>query len=201
LVKVTSQTANSADLTAYGTLFDEDGRCYTLLWKGDGVAEVCRITDGIAIKVTDRSVAEKLTSTRLFVDRSALPPAEEEEWYLTDLIGMTALDPAGTAIGTVSVVHDYGAGASLEIEREIGAPLLIPFTAACVPVVDTEGARLVVVPPDERVVRSDAGVVVHPDAELVVHPDAELVVHPDADLVVHRDGDRRSTPRAAEPAA
>ena len=34
------------------------------------------------------------------------------------------------------MVHDYGAGASFEIARDGFNPLLIPFTAACVPTVD-----------------------------------------------------------------
>ena len=92
-----------------------------------------------------------MTNTRLFVDRSALPPADDDEYYLTDLIGLTAVDPSGRALGTVSVVHDYGAGASFEIVGP-GAPLLVPFTAACVPAVDLAAGRLLVVMPDEVVV-------------------------------------------------
>ena len=216
LVKVTSHTADPADLTAYGALSDAEGCRYTLRWKSAGVAEVSRIVDGVALKLTDRDAAEKLTNTRLFIDRSALPPADQEEWYLTDLIGLTALHPDGTAIGTVSVVHDYGAGASLEIERDTAAPLLIPFTAACVPVVDPATRRLVVTPPDERVVRQDADSVVrqdadsvvrqdadpvvHPDADPVVRPDAATVIRPDADLAIPPDIDRRPDPPAADPA-
>jgi 16S rRNA processing protein RimM len=151
LVKITSHTADPADLTAYGPLSDAEGQVYALRWKADGVAEVSRIVDGAAVKVTDRAQAEKLTNTRLFVDRSALPPADDDEYYLTDLIGLTAVDPSGRALGTVSVVHDYGAGASFEIVGP-GAPLLVPFTAACVPAVDLAAGRLLVVMPDEVVV-------------------------------------------------
>ena len=70
-----------------------------------------------AVKVADRAAAEKLTNTKLFIDRSALPPPDDDEYYLADLIGLTAVDPAATPLGTVSVVHDYGAGASFEIDR------------------------------------------------------------------------------------
>ncbi|HEY1414227.1 MAG TPA: ribosome maturation factor RimM [Rhodopila sp.] len=157
LVKVTSHTADPADLTAYGPLSDAEGRVYTLRWKAEGIAEIARIVDGVPVKVADRSQAEKLTNTRLFIDRTALPPPDEEEYYLADLIGLTAVDPAGRVLGTVSMVHDYGAGASFEIAGS-GAPLLIPFTAACVPTVDIAAGRLVVVTPDE--------IVVPPEAEL-----------------------------------
>lgn len=155
LVKVASYTADPADLAAYGPLSDAEGRMYALRWKAEGVAEVSRIVEGVAVKVTDRSQAEKLTNTKLFVDRSALPPADDDEYYLADLIGLTVLNPAGRALGTVSMVHDYGAGASLEIVGS-GVPLLIPFTAACVPTVDIAAGRLVVVMPDEIVIPLEA---------------------------------------------
>jgi 16S rRNA processing protein RimM len=194
LVKVTSHTADPADLTAYGPLSDAAGRLLSLRWKADGIAEISRIVDGVAVKVTDRSEAEKLTNTRLFVDRSALPPVDEEEYYLADLIGLAVTDQAGARIGTVSVVHDYGAGASLEIERGSAAPLLVPFTAACVPTVDIHGGRLVVVPPDE--------VAVAPDAD--VPHDAHPVVPHDAHPVALRDRDQirmNEPPRTEEEAA
>jgi 16S rRNA processing protein RimM len=155
LVKVTSHTADPADLTTYGPLSDADGRFYALCWKADGVAEVSRIVDGEAVKVTDRAQAEKLTNTRLFVDRSELPPADEDEYYLADLIGLTAADTSGRTLGRVSVVHDYGAGASFEIVGA-GAPVIIPFTAVCVPNVDIAAGRLVVVMPDEIIVTPEA---------------------------------------------
>ena len=200
LVKVTSHTADPADLAAYGPLSDAEGRGYTLRWKAAGVAEVCRVVDGVAIRLTDRDAAGKLTNTRLFIDRSALPPAEPEEWYLADLIGLAAVDPAGTPIGRISVVHDYGAGASLEIERHALGPLLIPFTAACVPVVDTGAGRVVVAAPDEGVIPEDAEAVVPEDAEAVVPEDAEAVV-PESETGVRADPARRRVPRIKEPAS
>jgi 16S rRNA processing protein RimM len=181
LVKVSSHTADPADLTAYGPLSDEAGRLLALRWKADGIAEVSRIVDGVAVKVTDRGDAEKLTNTRLFIDRSALPPADEEEFYLADLIGLAVMDQAGAAIGTVAVVHDYGAGASLEIERKGDASLLVPFTAACVPMVDIQGGRLVVAAPEEIVVRQDADGIVRQDADGIVRQDADGNTAPDAD--------------------
>ena len=74
----------------------------------------------------------------------ALPEPEEDEFYLADLIGLAAFDCDGARLGTVGAVHDYGAGASLEIEREGAQPLLVPFTRACVPQVDIAGGRVVI---------------------------------------------------------
>ena len=67
-------------------------------------------------RITDRNEAERLTNTELFAPRSALPEAEEEEFYLADLVGlMQRVMPAAADIGKVVAVHDYGGGVSLEI--------------------------------------------------------------------------------------
>ena len=149
LVHVHSYTADPADLAGYGVLLDEAGRKWTLAWRGEGVAA---LSDSDGRVVADRGAAERLTNTKLYVERDRLPPPDPEEFYLADLVGMTALDAAGQTLGRVTVVHDYGAGTSLEIERSGTAALLVPFTRACVPSVDPGAATLVVVPPDEVLV-------------------------------------------------
>jgi 16S rRNA processing protein RimM len=149
LVRVTSHTADPTSLTAYGPLTDDKGRRFVLRWRGEGIAEVSELVDGVPVALTDRTQAEKLTNTRLHIDRARLPPPEdEEEFYLADLIGLEAIDPDGARLGRVAVVHDYGAGTSLEIERDGGASVIIPFTKAVVPVVDIASGRLTVVTPE-----------------------------------------------------
>jgi 16S rRNA processing protein RimM len=143
LVHVTSFTADPADLGAYA-LQDERGRSFVLELRGAGIAAIGERTCGEISWVRDRDAAAKLTNLRLYAPREALPPAAEDEFYLADLVGMAAFDTAGAPLGTVAAVHDYGAGASLEI----GA-LIVPFTRACVPEVDVAGRRLTVVPPAE----------------------------------------------------
>ena len=148
LVHVHSHTADPADLTAYGDLSDAKGRQFVLRWRGEGVAEIAEIVDGKPVTVKDRDAAARLTRTELFIDRDRLPPAEEDEFYLSDLVGLAAFDGAGRQLGKVTLVHDYGAGASLEIEGT-GRPMIVPFTRACVPVVDIAAGRVEIVPPDE----------------------------------------------------
>jgi 16S rRNA processing protein RimM len=152
-------TSYADDLAAYGPLSDAKGRCFVLRSRGAGVAEITELVDGVEVKVPDRSAAEKLTNTRLYVERERLPEPEEDEFYLVDLVGLTAGDAAGRQIGTVSAVHDYGAGTSLEIARENAPPLLVPFTCAVVPNVDVPAGRLTVVPPDELDAQSSETIV------------------------------------------
>ncbi len=148
LVHVTSHTADPAALVEYGPLSDDKGRCFTLAWRGAGVAEVCEVRDGVPVRATDRDAAGRLTNTRLYIERAQLPVPEDDEFYLADLIGLAAVDAAGGSLGRVVAVHDYGAGASLEIARD-GPPLIVPFTRAAVPEIDVAGGRVVVLVPDE----------------------------------------------------
>jgi len=153
LVRVQSFTAAPEAIAAYGPLSDETGtRSFRLAVVAPGPMPLVRI-DGVG----DRDAAARLTGTRLFVDRSALPEPEEDEYYLADLVGCVAADPAGAPIGTVAAVHDHGAGAFLEIARSGRPALLVPFTRAAVPVVALADRRLVVLPPEESVVPPSRG--------------------------------------------
>jgi len=147
LVHVTSYTADPADLAAYGPLALADGRRLTLAWRGEGVAEIGLIADGRAIPISARSAAERLTNTQLWLERDRLPQPDPDEFYLADLVGLAAFDAAGQPLGRVAVVHDYGAGASLEIARDGAPPLIVPFTRDVVPEIDLAGGRLTVLPP------------------------------------------------------
>jgi 16S rRNA processing protein RimM len=149
LVRVTSHTADPTALSGYGPLSDPTGRRFTLRWVAEGIAEISEIVDGKPVKVADRTAAERLTNLKLFIERERLPAPDPDEYYLADLIGLLAVDPHGVQLGTVSAVHDYGAGASMEIAREYGASLLVPFTMECVPEVDVAAGRVIVAPPDE----------------------------------------------------
>jgi len=153
LSHVHSYTANPADLPEYGPFSDDPtpgrpGRRFTLEWASDGVARVSELIDGRAVPMRDREAAQTLVNVRLHVDRAMLPaPEDEDEFYLADLVGLRAVTPDGVELGTIDTVHDYGAGASLEIGR-----LIVPFTKACVPTVDIAGGSVTVVPPEEVVV-------------------------------------------------
>jgi len=152
LAHVHSYTAEPSDLTGYGVLEDDGGRRFRLRWKTEGVAEVFQIVEAKRVPVTTREAAQALVNTRLYVPRAKLPPPGEEEFYLTDLMGLEAVDGAGKPLGRVDMVHDYGAGTSLEIGR-----LIVPFTKACVPEIDIANGRITVVPPPEIVVEPQPG--------------------------------------------
>jgi 16S rRNA processing protein RimM len=86
--------------------------------------------------VDDRSTAEALRGALVEVDRSALPPLEEGEYYHADLIGLEAVNRDGNRVGMVAAVENYGAGDLLEIALPDGKTSLIPFREGIADLVD-----------------------------------------------------------------
>ena len=77
--------------------------------------------------IDDRSTAEALRGQLVEIDRSALPPLAEGEYYHADLIGIAAVDREGNPVGVVAAIENYGAGDLLEVELADGRRSLIPF--------------------------------------------------------------------------
>src|SRR5262245_59733148 len=102
-------------ITSYGPLESEDGarrfEIETLRPSKDHF--VARLAG-----VTDRNAAETLTNLKLYVSLDRLPPAAEGEFYHADLIGLAAVTPDGASLGTVTAVHNFGAGDVIEIKPE-----------------------------------------------------------------------------------
>jgi len=99
--------------------------------------------------IDDRDAAARLTNVALYVPRSRLPAiADQDTYYHVDLIGLAAVGPDGTPLGTVCAIHQFGAGDLLEMEpeagRKSGPTIVVPFTRAAVPVVDVAAGKVVV---------------------------------------------------------
>jgi 16S rRNA processing protein RimM len=135
-LKLFSERAES--LAAHEKLY-VGGTARRLLTIRDGGKTAVARFEGI----NDRSAAEALRGSLVEVDRSALPPLEEGEYYHADLIGLPCVDRDGQAVGTVLAIENYGAGDLLEIELEDGKRSLTPFRPG---IADLEGGRIVVDP-------------------------------------------------------
>ena len=93
--------------------------------------------------ISDRTQAEALRGELVEIDRDALPPLEEGEYYHADLIGLPCVDEAGEPLGVVAAIEDFGAGELLEVERPDGKRSLIPFRD---PIARLDGGRIVLDP-------------------------------------------------------
>jgi len=114
--------SDSVDSLAHHKKLYVGGAERRLLSVRDGKSPVARF-EGIA----DRSAAEALRGSLVEIDRAALPPLGDGEYYHVDLIGLAAVDGQGKAVGTVVAVENYGAGDLLEIEMADGKRSLIAF--------------------------------------------------------------------------
>ena len=99
--------------------------------------------------VHDRPGAEAIRGTVLVVDSADLPELDvEDEWYDHQLVGLAAVDPAGTPVGTVTDVVHSAATDLLVLRDAEDKEHLIPFVREMVPTVDVPGGRVVVDPPE-----------------------------------------------------
>ncbi len=99
------------------------------------------MTSGVAVakfaEIGDRTAAEGLRGVALTVDRETLPPLDDGEFYVDDLIGLPAVDTAGVALGEVVAVENFGAGDIIEIARPDGKTFMVPFNPQAVPEIGT----------------------------------------------------------------
>ena len=130
----------------YGPLSTRDGA------RQFEVARARAATDHLVVMlkgITNRDEAERLNGIELYIARDALPDADDGEYYHADLIGLAAIDPQGTSVGTVTAIHNFGAGDIIEVAPKSGPSLLLPFTNAVVPTVDLAAGHVVVELPNE----------------------------------------------------
>ena len=99
--------------------------------------------------VDSRTDAQPLRGEQLFLDREELDSTEEGEFYVTDLVGLTAVGDAGEVLGTVTDTFETAAHEVLVVREEKGRQdLYVPFTMEHVPQVDLQKGRIVVRPPE-----------------------------------------------------
>jgi 16S rRNA processing protein RimM len=113
-----------------------DGTPRRLLHVGGTAKSPTARIDGIG----DRSAAEALRGKLIKVERNALPPLEDGEYYHSDLLGLPCVGKDGAPVGTVAAVENFGAGDLLEIELPTGKKSLIPFRSG---IADLEEGRIV----------------------------------------------------------
>jgi 16S rRNA processing protein RimM len=101
--------------------------------------------------VNDRSAAERLVNTELYVPRARLPEQTgENRFYQADLVGLRVEARDGAALGSVAAVANYGAGDLLEVKpANGGATYLVPFADPFVPEIDVAGGRVIVELPED----------------------------------------------------
>jgi 16S rRNA processing protein RimM len=112
----------------------------TFLAAGAAVTVVAhRRSSGRPIVKLDRDVAR---GDVLEVERDALPPTEEDEYYAFELVGLAVQEETGRELGSVKLVLPGIANDVLELDSGV----LLPMVEDCVRRVDLDAGRIVVAP-------------------------------------------------------
>lgn len=106
----------------------------------------------LALEVPDRTAAEALRGTRVFIGRASFPNVGEDEYYWVDLIGLEVVNREGILLGGVVGLLDTGPHSVLRVASEhlppgasaTDAERLIPFVAAYVDDVSFTERRITV---------------------------------------------------------
>ena len=139
-LRVKSYTADPEGFSDYGPLYDNEGRSFEVVTSRPSKEVVIVKFKGI----NDRTMAEKLTGTELFVDKSKISASDDDDFLHSDLIGLAARDLDGADLGKVSGVFNFGAGDILEIVKPGAKAVAIPFSKAAVPTVNIIEQYLIV---------------------------------------------------------
>jgi 16S rRNA processing protein RimM len=140
-VRLFSFTGEPAAVARYGPFATADGRAIEI--ESLRPAKDCFVA---RLKgVVDRNAAERLRNAELYVPRERLPATETDEFYHADLVGLAVVDRDGHDLGRVLAVHNFGAGDIVEVKLdEHRDTVMLPFSAAVVPVVDLGSGRITV---------------------------------------------------------
>ena len=106
--------------------------------------KVGKSKDGFVVHVEGINSPEEasaLARKNLYVPRAEFGDADEDEFYLADLIGLRAHDVSGREIGVVSSFDNFGAEDLLELVlhepvKGLGRTIFVPFRKTLVPTIN-----------------------------------------------------------------
>ncbi len=113
------------------------------------IVTVREVTGGLVLttdRVETREDAAMLRGELLEVPHDQLVPLEDGIYYVADLIGLTASDESGEALGIVSEVLATGANDVYVISQKGGGELLLPAIPDVVLEIDVPGGSMTVRP-------------------------------------------------------
>jgi len=94
-------------------------------------------------ELQDRDSAELWRGRYLLAPFSELPPLQEDQVYLHDLIGMKAVSAEGEDLGTVATFYELPQGLMLDIKTPRGS-VLIPYSPEVIVRTDIEARAIVI---------------------------------------------------------
>jgi 16S rRNA processing protein RimM len=97
--------------------------------------------------VADRDAADALRGLEVVVPAGDLPPLDQGEVYLHELVGFDAVLPDGVKVGVLKGFLDVPGQDVWIIRAEDGKEILLPAHEATVPKIDMDARRITIDPP------------------------------------------------------
>lgn len=144
--KIRSFTEDPETCFSFGPLTDEAGNVILTPVRHRPLGDLFGVT---ARENRQREEWEAMKGALLYVPRDVMPPAEENEIYVADLIGMDVIHADGRLLGKVKSAQDFGAGDLIEITPPAGDSFFLPFTEDVFPDLDVPARRLTAAPDEE----------------------------------------------------
>ena len=142
-VKIKPYAANHDDFRRWKTLYLKQGESYAPIR-----AKCSRVHDGFVYVTLGESAsmedAEKQRGWQLWIDRAHANPLEEDEVYVSDLIGCEGIDEEGKSIGVRLDVLQHGV-VDVYVFKAKGKAVMAPALKAVFPTVDVAEKRISVV--------------------------------------------------------
>ncbi len=97
--------------------------------------------------IKDRNIVEAMLPFEILYPRSLFPELDNDEWYISDIVGLKVMDPDGKEVGIVDSYFDNGAQICLKVITE-NNKYELPFVEAFFPKVDMENKTIVMIEPE-----------------------------------------------------
>ena len=142
-VKIKPYAANHDDFRRWKTLYIKQGETYAPI-----KVKCTRVHEGFVYAMLGDCAtmedAEKFRAVQLYVDRAHANPLEEDEVYISDLIGCEGIDEAGKSIGELVDVLQHGV-VDVYVFKKGAKSVMAPALKAVFPTVDVKAKRISVI--------------------------------------------------------
>ena len=91
----------------------------------------------------DPETAQRYTNDKIAIQRTALAPLSNGEYYWADLIGLQVINLAGVKLGSIDSLIETGANDVLVV-KENQREILIPYTSTVIKSVDLKEKKIIV---------------------------------------------------------
>lgn len=99
--------------------------------------------------ISDRTAAEALRGQRVLVSHASLPPLDDEELYLNDLLGLTVIvEGAAAPLGILENVMFQAEQETWIIVTPDGREVFLPAVPAFVADINLDAERITITPPE-----------------------------------------------------